>query len=72
MKRTLSPLPALALVVALFGCATDPPRGDPDLELDLERPIADEEPSIELVTRSVDEDDSHAESADAKTHAENA
>ena len=72
MKRTLSPLPALALVVALFGCATDPPRGDPDLELDLERPIAGEEPSIELVTRSVDEDDSHAESADAKTHAENA
>ena len=72
MKRSLSPLPALALVVALFGCATDPPRGDPDLELDLERPIADEEPSIELVTRSVDEDDSHAESADAKTHAENA
>ena len=72
MKRTLSPLPALALVVALFGCATDPPRGDPDLEMDLERPIAGEEPSIELVTRSVDEDDSHAESADAKTHAENA
>ena len=72
MKRSLSPLPALALVVALFGCATDPPRGDPDLELDLERPIAGEEPSIELVTRSVDEDDSHAESADAKTHAENA
>ncbi len=46
--RPSSLLPALVLLGALFGCATDPPRGAalPDVDLD-------EEPSVEIVTRSV-------------------
>ena len=50
MKRTFSPLPALALAVALFGCATDPPPGAAPA------PAAPEgEPSsVSLVMREID------------------
>ena len=52
--RPFSLLPALVLLGALFGCATDPPRGvDPDL-------AAAEEPSVEIVTRSGPADESAA------------
>ena len=52
MKRTLSPLPALALVAALFGCATDPPRRDGPPP----PPAAEEgeSPSVSLVMREID------------------
>ena len=80
--RFSSLLPALVLLGALFGCATDPPRGGdpPD--------SAAEEPSVEIVTRSVTTnevadavddildtqgaagEDSHAESAEADSNAE--
>ena len=75
--RPASLLPALVLLGALFGCATDPPRGadPPDA-------AAAEGPSVEIVTRSepaaniaeatddildapgAAEEDSHAESAE--------
>ena len=50
MKRTCSPRPALALAVALFGCATDPPPGAAPA------PAAPEgEPSsVSLVMREID------------------
>ena len=69
MKRTLSPLPAFVLVAALFGCATDPPRGDPDLHGILD----DADPSVEIVTRDISaEPDPDAATAETESRAENA
>ena len=83
--RPASLLPALVLIGALFGCATDPPRGADPPGIG-----PDEEPSVSIVTRSVATDevsaavddildtqgaageDSRAESAEKKTHAESA
>ena len=53
MKRTFSPLPALVLVAALFGCATDPPRGAPPPDSADVLPEG-EAPSVSLVMREID------------------
>ncbi len=74
--RPASLLPALVLIGALFGCATDPPRGADPPGIG-----PDEEPSVSIVTRSVATDEvsaavddildaqGAAESADKETHA---